>query len=72
MIPRLTTEQVAVAASRHVVTIRLALVSGELHGTQHVKGGRWLVREDCFEAWLDGEKCEHQRGNVTPIRRADR
>lgn len=28
-----------------------------------------IVREGCFEAWLDGEKCEHQRGNVTPIRR---
>lgn len=69
MIPRLTTEQVAAAASRHVVTIRLALMSGDLHGTQHVKGGRWLIREDCAEAWTDGEKCEHQRGNVTPIRR---
>lgn len=72
MIPRLTVAEVAAVARRHPVTVRVALESGELHGTQRAKNCRWLIREDCAEAWIDGEKCEHQRGNVTPIRRPDR
>lgn len=72
MIPRLTVAEVAAATRRHPVTVYVALEGGELHGTQTVKGGRWSIREDCAEAWADGEKCAHQRGNVIPIRRLDR
>ena len=71
MIARLTPKEAAAIVRKHEVTIRVALTAGELHGAQRVKGGRWLIREDCLEAWLDGQKCEHQRGNVTPIRRPD-
>lgn len=70
MMPRLTVDQVASAVGRHPVTVRKALESKQLHGTQQVKGGRWSVREDCAEAWADGELCSHKRGNVTSIRRA--
>lgn len=70
MIARLTVAEVAAATRRHPVTVRLALEGGELHGTQTMKGGRWSIREDCAEAWADSVKCEHQAGNVTPIRRA--
>ena len=69
MIRRLTVDQLAEAGNRHPVTIRKALESKKLHGTQQVKGGRWSVREDCAESWLDGELCVHQQGNVTPMRR---
>lgn len=67
MMPRLTAPEVAVATRRHPVTVRRALEAGELHGTQSGKGGRWLVREDCAEAWADGLRCEHQKANVTAI-----
>lgn len=70
MIARLTVAEVAAATRKHPVTVRVALEAGHLHGTQKAKGGRWSIREDCAEAWADDEKCEHQRGNVTPIRRA--
>lgn len=70
MIRRLTPEEVGAAVGRHPMTVREALRAKELHGTQRTKGGRWSVREDCAEAWADGELCVHQQGNVTPIRRA--
>ncbi|MBW9095169.1 hypothetical protein JNB62_15895 [Microbacterium jejuense] len=64
MLRRLTVAEVADATRRHPVTVRRALEGRELHGTQATKGGRWTVREDCAEAWADGEKCAHQAGNV--------
>jgi len=69
MMPRLSVAEVATAVGRHPVTVRKALEAGELHGTQQTKGGRWSVREDCAEAWADGEFCVHKQGNVTPMRR---
>ena len=48
------------ATHRHPVTIRLALQSGELHGTQSQKGGRWLIRRTCLVAWAEHDPCEHQ------------
>lgn len=64
---RLTVAEVADLARRHPVTVRRALEAGELHGTQSGKGGRWTVREDCMDAWADGQPCDHQKVNVTPI-----
>lgn len=69
MIRRLTVDQVAEAVGRHPVTIRKALEARDLHGTQQVKGGRWSIREDCAEAWADGELCAHKQANVTLMRR---
>lgn len=69
MMPRLTVAEVAKATRRHPVTVRKALEAKQLHGTQQVKGGRWSIREDCAEAWADGERCTHQQNNVAPMRR---
>lgn len=69
MEPRLTTDEVATATKRHPVTVRRALEGGALHGTQTTKGGRWLVRVSCAEAWIDGQKCAHQAGNVIQMKR---
>lgn len=57
---RLTVAESATAAGRHPVTIRRDLEAGVLHGTQRVKGGRWIVRESCLDAYLDGTLCHHQ------------
>ncbi len=68
-----TPTEAAAVARQHVVTIRLRLEAGQLHGYQRTRGGRWLIDEACLSAYLRGEKCEHQaarRGNVTSIRRA--
>lgn len=66
--PRLNTAEAAAISRRHLVTVRRALEDGKLHGTQSMAGGRWLIREECLDAWIDGVKCEHQV-NVTPLRR---
>ncbi|MEE6273482.1 helix-turn-helix domain-containing protein [Georgenia sp. MJ206] len=67
-VARLSPTEAAEIARRHVVTIYKALEDGRLHGSQPVKGGRWLVREDCLDAWLDGVPCEH-RTNVRALKR---
>lgn len=38
----------------HVVTVRKALESGELHGHQRKRGGRWLVAASAVDAWVQG------------------
>lgn len=50
----------ALIADSHPETVRSALRSGELHGSQRVKGGTWKIRPACVEAWVDGEACEHR------------
>lgn len=60
VLQRLTPAQAAVVAQLHPQTIYLALESGELHGSQRVKRGRWSIRPGCLDAFLDGQKCEHQ------------
>ena len=62
---KLTTEEVAERVRKHVVTVRLALSDKSLHGSQTKFGGRWLIEEDCAEAWARGEKCQHRTGVVT-------
>lgn len=69
---RFNTAQAAQYAGRHVDTIRRALEAGQLHGGQRVnqktgevkKGGRWSIRLECLDAWLDGQPCEHQKGRA--------
>lgn len=72
---KLTTDEVAVEYRRHPVTVRIALNAGELHGTQRIVGGRWLIDEKCAEAWADGMQCEHmieataaKRGGIPLLR----
>lgn len=63
---RYTTAQAAEYASCAPCTVLRALESGQLHGGQRVKQGRWSIRAACLDAWLDGEKCEHQRETQHP------
>ncbi|QSZ53303.1 helix-turn-helix domain-containing protein [Paenarthrobacter sp. AT5] len=65
---RLTVAEAAEAAHRHPVTVRRALEGGELHGTQRTFRGRWLIRAECLDAWLDGNDCVH-RSNVVSLRK---
>lgn len=58
---RLTPKELAAQAGRNYFTVVRALEDGTLHGAQRVKGGRWLIRTECAEAWLDGETCHHKR-----------
>lgn len=59
---RLNVKEASSAYGRHEVTLRRALVKGELHGSQRGKNGRWSLRRECIEAWLDGEQCPHGKG----------
>lgn len=68
LVQRLTVEQTAEAALRHPKTILKALAAGDLHGVQSKKGGRWFVRVDCLDSWLDGRPCAHQ-SNVRKLSR---
>ena len=61
---RLNTAQAAAHAGCHVTTIHRAAESGDLHGGQRKPGGRWSFRIACVDAWLDGEKCEHQQAGA--------
>lgn len=57
---RFSTRQAAEHAGCHHETIRRALEAGDLHGGQRKVKGRWSIRLECLDAWLDGQKCEHQ------------
>lgn len=61
---RLTVEQAAKVAGRSTQTIYRAVESGELHGSQRCKGGRWSIRPSCLDSWLDGAECEHQKAGA--------
>jgi excisionase family DNA binding protein len=58
---RFNTAQAAEYANCHPDTILRSLQAGELHGGgQRKAGGRWSIRRECLDAWLDGEHCPHQ------------
>ena len=57
---RLDIKEAAVIAHRHPDTILKAVRLGEIHGTQRVKSGRWLIKDECLDARLDGGPCPHQ------------
>lgn len=38
----------------HVVTVRKALESGELHGHQRMRRGHWTVSAEAVDAWIKG------------------
>jgi excisionase family DNA binding protein len=51
---RMTVKQVAAEFGKHPDTVRKACESGELFATQRIKGGRWSIRPDSVDHWLDG------------------
>lgn len=57
----LTTTEVAAYTGMHRNTVLAALESGHLHGMQPRVNCTWRIRRECVDAWLSGEKCEHQR-----------
>ena len=63
----LTAPEAASATGKHPVTVRKALEADELHGFQSGKGGRWSIKPDCLEAWVENRLCAHKSQNVTPI-----
>lgn len=50
----LTPAQVALKSGRHKSTVYEALESGELHGHQRKRGGRWQVHVAAVDAWIRG------------------
>lgn len=64
---RLTPQEAAALAKQHPVTIRKALESGELHGTQRIKGGRWRIAPQCLEAYTLNEPCGHKSAKLVDL-----
>jgi excisionase family DNA binding protein len=56
----LTVQQAAEATGYSTKWIYNGVRSGELHGSQRSKTSKWLIRRECLDAWVAGEKCEHQ------------
>jgi len=54
LIVRLTIIEAAKVARRHPDTIRKACESGDLNGFQRKFKGRWTVRADDLDAWIEG------------------
>lgn len=57
----LTVQQAAERTDYSDKWIYDAVRSGELHGSQRSKNAKWLIRPECLDAWVAGEKCEHQQ-----------
>lgn len=60
--------EAALIADRHPETIRDAARAGILHGSQPLGDdgkpllrSRWRFRPACLDAYMAGERCEHQR-----------
>lgn len=53
---RFNVEQAAEYANCHPQTVRKALAAGELKGGQRKAHGRWSIRREDLDAWLDGER----------------
>ena len=65
---KLTTQEVADEYRSHIITVRISLNAGKLHGKQRTKGGNWLIEEGCAEAWAGGELCEHKKAEAEESR----
>lgn len=61
---RLNVRQSAALAGCCPDTIRRALAAGDIHGHQRASRGRWLIRPECLDAWLDGVRCRHGAGRA--------
>lgn len=51
----LTAAQAAQRANRSAGTIRLAAESGDLHGHQPMRKGRWSFAPGAVDAWVRGD-----------------
>ena len=58
------TAQAADHAGCHRDTVLKAVEAGELHGSQRKKNGRWRIHVDCLDAWIKGQRCEHQKAGA--------
>lgn len=67
----LTAAEAARHTKRHPRTITDAARAKELHGVQGARNKSWRFNEECVDAWVAGETCEHQK-NVTQIGRRAR
>lgn len=54
MSARLTVKEAADYAKRSPDWVLKACQSGALFATQRVKGGKWSIREESIDHWLDG------------------
>lgn len=61
---RLTVLEASAEYGPHPVTIRRALEADELHGSQRCAGGKWSIRRECLDAWMDGVKCPHRKAGA--------
>lgn len=50
-----TTNQAAELSGHHPQTVRAALISGELKGSQRRAGSHWRIHRDALTAWIEGE-----------------
>lgn len=50
----MTSQQAADYSGRHQATVHRALESGELHGHQSGRGGRWQIKRAAVDAWITG------------------
>lgn len=57
----LTVREAAVIARVHPVTMLRRVESGEVHGRQRVKRGKWTILRACLEEQLLHGACSHQR-----------
>ncbi|MGK0740485.1 hypothetical protein ACSHWG_01150 [Leucobacter sp. Z1108] len=62
--PLYTTGEIAEAYRRSEYTVRLALRDQSLHGEKPTGSNRWLIQEQCAEAWSSGKKCPHYAENI--------
>lgn len=60
----LSIREAALISGNHTETLGEACRLGELHGAQRKKGGSWKIQQPCLEAWIAGEKCEHQAAEL--------
>lgn len=51
----LNSVQAAGRAGRHAGTVRLAAESGDLHGHQAKRKGRWSFKPEAVDAWVQGD-----------------
>jgi len=56
-----STQTAADYAGCHPTTVRKACEDSSLHGSQRTTKGRWRIHIDCLNAWVSGQKCDHQR-----------
>jgi excisionase family DNA binding protein len=60
----LDVHQAAERAGYHWRYIADLCRSGEIHGTQRKRGGKWRIHVECLDAWAGGVTCAHQKAGT--------